>query len=235
MTDSLYVEQPLESVSGGRQTSSLNPFRFLEAAMSRLAALLLCSTLAVCAAIAAPAPQPKTQNPGGGPWFKEWDKPIDPMGDCRFDRNGNRLTITVPGKGHLGPRKGRLATAPHLMRDVEGDFSVQVRVSGSITPAGGEGMGCILLMDGNKAIQCFGYNPLSDGPMFIRIDRKGTDVNLLESRDGKHWQNGGVGGRCSPVRSRRLKVGVLAEMDVPGVFKATFDQFKLTPLGEKTR
>jgi regulation of enolase protein 1 (concanavalin A-like superfamily) len=98
--------------------------------MYRVVALLLCCTLlAVAAVVAAPAPFPR---PGRArPWFDGWDKPVDPVGDCKFDRTGDSLTITIPGKGHeLDILQGRLK-APRLLRDIEGDFIVQVRVRGN--------------------------------------------------------------------------------------------------------
>ena len=54
-------------------------------------------TLLASAALAAPVPPPR---PARGPWGWAWDKPINPKGDCRFDREWRRLTITVPGEGH---------------------------------------------------------------------------------------------------------------------------------------
>src|ERR1700722_16379001 len=96
--------------------------------MNRIAALLLGALLATLAS-AAPAPLPRADD-----WVSGWDKPV---GGCRFDRKGDKLTITVPGKGHaLDVRGGRLG-APHILRDVEGDFVVEVRVGGTFKPTRG--------------------------------------------------------------------------------------------------
>lgn len=92
--------------------------------MPRIAALLLCA-LAALVASATPAPEPT-------PWVTGWDKPVDPKGDCKFERKGDRLTIFVPGKDHefnYGPTR-RSLNGPRLLRDVEGDFVVEVLVSG---------------------------------------------------------------------------------------------------------
>jgi Protein of unknown function (DUF1349) len=95
--------------------------------MHRLSLLFV--ALVVGSTLAAPAPLPRVDD-----WTTGWDKPIDPLGDCSFGRKGDKLTITVPGKGHgLDVREGRL-NAPRLLRDVEGDFIVQVRVSGDFGP-----------------------------------------------------------------------------------------------------
>jgi hypothetical protein len=89
--------------------------------MYRVATLLFCGALfLVAGVVAAPAPLPRT-----GPWFDGWDRPVNPLGDRRFERRGNRLSITVPGKDHEEER------APRLLRAVEGDFFVQVRVAGT--------------------------------------------------------------------------------------------------------
>ena len=91
--------------------------------MHRLAACLLCAAVAF-AAFAAPAPVHRTPR-ASGVWVKGWDEPIDPKGACRFDRKGDRLTLTMPGK------RARLSEdAPHLLREVVGDFVVTVRVGG---------------------------------------------------------------------------------------------------------
>lgn len=84
--------------------------------------------LAVCAAVAAPAPKRK-------PFETGWDKPVDPDGDCKFRRNKDELTIEVPGTEHaLGIERNQM-NAPRLLRDVKGDFIVEVRVSGEFHPS----------------------------------------------------------------------------------------------------
>src|SRR6266498_1793752 len=108
--------------------------------------VLLLSVLGV--AFAAPAPRPST-------WTAGWDKPVDPSRDCRFDYEGEKLTITVPGKNHgLDVMENRL-NAPHLLRAVRGDFDVQVRVGGNFRPAGNEGYrrAGFLLMYGNTVVR----------------------------------------------------------------------------------
>jgi regulation of enolase protein 1 (concanavalin A-like superfamily) len=94
-----------------------------EVIMSRITALVLCA-LAALVATATPAPEPK-------PWVTGW-KPVDPKGDCRFERKGDELSVTVPGKDHelgmSGPSENQ--NGPRMLRDVEGDFVVEVRVSG---------------------------------------------------------------------------------------------------------
>src|SRR5690242_14159504 len=88
--------------------------------MSRVCPLLMC-VLVAGVALATPAPPER-------PWVTGWDKPVDPKKDCRFERREERLTITVPGEGHELSVQGDL-NAPRLLRDVEGDFAAEVRIS----------------------------------------------------------------------------------------------------------
>jgi regulation of enolase protein 1 (concanavalin A-like superfamily) len=229
--------------------------------MNRFVAMLLVAVV-VTAVTAAPAPRPRPETP----WLTGWDKPID-LGGCRFERNGDNLTITVPGEGHgLDARE----VAPRLMRGVEGDFAVQVRVWGNLRPAdpgspGWRQAGLILAdgsdlklklttglfrwleVDGRGVASvrwvpqfCLGAlsSPRSvnyhDGlPVRLRLERRGGAVRMAFAPDGKGWS---PLGRPQHVKlSRKVKVGVVAGSSAPGPFKAFFDQFKLTPLGGKTR
>ncbi len=77
----------------------------------------------------------------GLPFDADWDKPVDPDHDCKFLVGKNMLTIEVPGKDHdLGADRG-VMNAPHLFRDVEGDFTAQVRVDGDFSSGGAFGRG----------------------------------------------------------------------------------------------
>src|SRR5262245_26794399 len=74
-------------------------------------------------------------DPAPNPFQDDWDKPVDPDKDCTFKLGRGGLTITVPGKDHgLAFERGRM-NAPRLLRDVEGDFRAEVRVSGNFTPS----------------------------------------------------------------------------------------------------
>jgi regulation of enolase protein 1 (concanavalin A-like superfamily) len=90
---------------------------------------------------------------------------VDPAGDCRFERGADKLTITVPG------RTGRVA-APALLRDVEGDFAVQVRVGGDFRHAellgrGVERRAGLLLTDGKRAFSLERVAGVEDLPVSL--------------------------------------------------------------------
>jgi regulation of enolase protein 1 (concanavalin A-like superfamily) len=226
--------------------------------MHRLAALLLCCSLVVIAAVtAAPAPFPRMSR---GPilGITGWDRPVDPAGDCSFDRQGDRLTITIPGPGHtLDVEAGRL-NAPRMLRDVDGDFAVQVRVA-AVRDSGmaAERLRAGLLVTDGKSFvrlqRLLDRNAVStqiDEPVsghhemafsmstrknlaYLRLERRGDHFLLLCSHDGRQWRV-----TIDPFKltwphsvkmARKVKVGVLAEATGNGRISAIFDQFHLTP------
>lgn len=112
--------------------------------------LLICVVFGV-GLLTTPAPLPR-------PWFDGWDKPLDPLGNCRFVREGDKLTITVPGQGYELDGYSNRFTAPCLLRPVEGDFSVTVRVGGRICPTAASGFHSAGIL-------------LTNGKIFIKVMR----------------------------------------------------------------
>jgi hypothetical protein len=79
----------------------------------------LVALLLACAALAAPVPDP----------FKSgWGHPIDPDKDCKITRNNGVLTIEMPGGDHDYDTARERLNAPRLVRELEGDFEIQVRI-----------------------------------------------------------------------------------------------------------
>ena len=65
-----------------------------------------------------------------------WDKPVDPDGDCKITPNKAALLIEVPAaKRHDLIVEQNIMNAPRLIRDVNGDFTAQVKVDGELKPA----------------------------------------------------------------------------------------------------
>ena len=63
-----------------------------------------------------------------------WGRFIDPDKDCKFRLDKGSLTIAVPGTPHdLGAERGQM-NAPRCVREIEGDFIVQVKVTGAFRP-----------------------------------------------------------------------------------------------------
>jgi regulation of enolase protein 1 (concanavalin A-like superfamily) len=67
-----------------------------------------------------------------------WGQTEDPDGDCKISAKEGSVTISIPGTAHdLWPGDGRKVNAPRVLQDVEGDFTVQVRVASSVKPENG--------------------------------------------------------------------------------------------------
>ena len=196
------------------------------------------------AVTAAPAPVHKPKSPVV-PWVTGWDKPVDSIGDCRFDKKGDKLTISVPG------RAGR-ATVPQMLREIEGDFDITVRVTADFSPGGLEAG--VLISDGTNDLR-FGRGSdrnnslivrvsvrnhtgvsassvVGDNlkPVYIRVERRKNVLTVKHRTDRQEWSSpfGGHPGWVVPL-PKKLKVGVFAESMAPGTFEPVFDQFELTP------
>lgn len=79
----------------------------------------LATLLLPFAALAAPAPVP---------FVSGWDKPVDPDKDCTIRREKGTLTIEMPGTFHEYNLHRKILNAPRLLRDIEGDFEMEVRL-----------------------------------------------------------------------------------------------------------
>ena len=169
--------------------------------MSRLLALLF--LVSASAIAAAPAPKPKPMPTG--PWFDGWGEPVDKQKDCRFDRKGGKLTVTVPGKGHKldiardggGFKLGADSAAPMLLRELEGDFAVRFRVAGAVTAPLGRAREAfttgLVLLDGNKIVIYLLSYPVNKKPMYLQVERRGHGIHEVE------LGRGDVGGRKQPA------------------------------------
>jgi regulation of enolase protein 1 (concanavalin A-like superfamily) len=62
-----------------------------------------------------------------------WGKPVDSDGDCQFNMNGNDLVILAPPTHGLSIELGRM-NAPRVLRMVNGDFVLEVKVEGDFAP-----------------------------------------------------------------------------------------------------
>ena len=72
------------------------------------------------------APRPKSVH--------GWGTLVDHDNDCNVKEKGGTLTLTIPGGTHdLNMNLGGM-NAPRVLREVEGDFTVQVKVSGEFDP-----------------------------------------------------------------------------------------------------
>jgi regulation of enolase protein 1 (concanavalin A-like superfamily) len=103
----------------------------------------------VIAVVGRTAGQPAEPLPG-------WGTPTDPDGDCKVRVQKKRLTMSLPGAAHdFAGELGRW-NAPRVTSKVEGDFIVEVKVSGGFNPTadssipnrrGYNGAGILLIKD----------------------------------------------------------------------------------------
>jgi WD40 repeat protein/regulation of enolase protein 1 (concanavalin A-like superfamily) len=94
-----------------------------------------------------------------------WNAPVDPDGDCSFKTSGDKLTVSLPGKDHdLGAERGQM-NAPRLLFDVEGDFTVQVRVGGAFQPS------ATATVEGKIPVVGAGLLLAVDDKTYVRLER----------------------------------------------------------------
>jgi regulation of enolase protein 1 (concanavalin A-like superfamily) len=114
-----------------------------------------------------------------------WGTAIDPGEDCEIRPVARSLTVKLPGTLHdLNPDSGKL-NAPRIIRPVEGDFSITVKVAGDFKPGGTStnpkgvpynGAGIIIWSDPDNFIR------LERGAM-LRQGKIGTYI-AFEEREG---------------------------------------------------
>jgi regulation of enolase protein 1 (concanavalin A-like superfamily) len=120
---------------------------------------------------AAGTPEPEP----AGHELADWGLAIDPDGDCPLHPENKALDVAVPGTLHdLNPDSGKL-NALRVMRPVEGDFAITVKVAGDFQPAGKS--------TNPRGVPYNGAGILiwSDSDNFIRLERgavlRGSTVN----------------------------------------------------------
>jgi regulation of enolase protein 1 (concanavalin A-like superfamily) len=128
----------------------------MEVPMTAVARVLV-GTLAVSLLLATTACSMALVPPGEA----DWGKVTDPDGDCRVKAEKGKLTITVPAKTHdLNPLNG--TNAPRVLRQVQGDFTATVKVTGDFKPgnvstnpngAPFNGAGLLLWQDANNFLR----------------------------------------------------------------------------------
>jgi len=130
--------------------------------------------LTVCAVVAAPVPADR-------PWITGWDKSVDPDKDCKFTINADALTIEAPGKDHDIAIERGLMNSPRLLRDVEGDFTAQVRVAGVFQPSNESTT--------NERIPFVGAGLLlmADDQTYVRLERAAL-VTGGETKTFANWE-----------------------------------------------
>jgi regulation of enolase protein 1 (concanavalin A-like superfamily) len=217
----------------------------------------LLSVLVVGLLSAAPAPFPAPSEA----WEAGWDKPV---GDGKFERKGDRLTMTILGGpgGSIDGLPPLPSTLPgggntcYLLREIEGDFLVEVRVGGAFRPKAGLQRAGLLLTDGKSKVrlECGAGREVVNGltlefpslcietPVSGGVARsfrdgppleKAVHLRIARRSDTLTMEYRAAGkewtriGEVQVELPQKVKVGVVAE-STAGVFRPVFDQFKLT-------
>lgn len=127
---------------------------------------------------------------------KLFGTPVDPLKDCKFTLDGTKLTLTA-GKGdHDLAVEAKEMNAPRVVKEIEGDFSVSVKVSGEY-PKGAKGA------TEKRTIVFYGAGILvwEDEKNYVRLEKayidslNGTPVNCYgswELRAGGEWVRRGT-------------------------------------------
>jgi regulation of enolase protein 1 (concanavalin A-like superfamily) len=114
-----------------------------------------------------------------------WGKAIDPDGDCKIKAERNALVMNVPGKLHDLNADIDKYNAPRVLREVERNFTVQVKIVGEFKP------GTKALREKTLPYNGGGIFVWRDSDNFIRLER-GAVVNrgkigtfaIFEEREG---------------------------------------------------
>ena len=117
-----------------------------------------------------------------------WGLAIDPQKDCEFVAEKTRLRVNVTGSRHLMPAEQPSLNYPRVMREVEGDFVVTVKVVGEFKPGG--------VSTNPKTVPFNGAGLIvwSDPDNYIRLERAAvsrggkvnTYVNFEEFKGGSN-------------------------------------------------
>jgi regulation of enolase protein 1 (concanavalin A-like superfamily) len=96
-----------------------------------LLSFLLVPLAMTCMSCRGPASHAKNSEPG----IPGWGTVTDPDGDCNIRAENGTVSMTLPGdKVHTLGNFLATKNSPRILREVEGDFTVQVKVSGVFDP-----------------------------------------------------------------------------------------------------
>ena len=145
---------------------------------------------------------------------------IDPDRDCRIHREGETLVIDLPNKPHNRTPFSGLFNVPRVVRPIEGDFEVQVKVEGEFKPVGpaerpvdepSNGAGLIVLGEGESHV-------ILDRMVFIRKGTTFTSVELAQRGEGgnRGRRNAQFGHGTTYLRLARKGNQILASVSSDG-------------------
>lgn len=158
-----------------------------------------------------------------------WGLAINPDGDCTIRPEGKTLAMEVPGNWHdLNPDTNKL-NAPRVVRTIQGDFVVSVKVTGTFKPGGKP--------TNPKSVPYTGAGIIvwNNSDNFVRLERgaiirdgKVSTFALFEEREGGYrgaMHNQGIRAGDCYVRIERRGSRILGATSIDGK-----DWKQLTPI-----
>lgn len=154
-----------------------------------------------------PAQQPAeaaAQAPAS-PKIKAWGKAVDPAEDCTFKLIEDDLVIVVPGSTRPHDFSAELSNvdSPRVLREMKGDFTIEVKVDGLFSP-GGEST-----QPGRTGYTGAGVVIMADNDNYVRLERaalqhEGSDrsfpyINFEVRLNGQLQQIGSTGDHKTPT------------------------------------
>jgi hypothetical protein len=112
-----------------------------------------------------------------------WGVAVDPDGDCGFAIEDGAVVITVPGgqfPHDLGAELNN-TNAPRVLREVSGDFMLEVRVDGDFNPGGKS------TQPGRTGYTGAGLVAFADNKNYVRIER--ATLQGSEKSVRRHYGN----------------------------------------------
>jgi regulation of enolase protein 1 (concanavalin A-like superfamily) len=135
-----------------------------------LVALLVALTMTIftggmLVAIGETAEHASADGPSDGATVPGWGQMLDPDGDCTICRQGDALAINVPAKPHDLSVELGYVNSPRVLQEVQGDFSIQVKVCGTIRPT------APAAIPGRVPFQSAGLLMWADRNNYVRMER----------------------------------------------------------------
>lgn len=128
-----------------------------------------------------------------------WGAITNSRRDCTLKADAGKLTITVPGTPHNLNKVISDLNAPRVLQEIEGDFTIQVKVSGDFNPSP-----VSTVAPRGKAYNGAGLLLWVDEDLFVRLER-----NI--------WINGPGSADCHPPLFEVVVKGVPAGTSPPPV------------------
>lgn len=111
--------------------------------------------------------------------IRGWGRWQDPDRDCRAKVEAGKLLVWVPGTAHDLSVEQNKMNAPMVLQEAQGDFDIEVKLSGTFTP--GEAN-----VQGRTPYQGAGLVMALDNRNYIRLERA---VYVGNDRQGHHYVN----------------------------------------------